>query len=222
MVGGIPQRTKQLYWLLDQLPLHDFQTPRQSLPENGIYVFFEREESVEIDGVVRDRIVRVGTHRGDSRLRRRLRQHYGGIERLGTNKRASVFRRHVGAALMRRKDPQDPRLSDWLRSKSRGAHEVEVWVSKVLRESFTFRCVRVDSAAARLSLESGLIALLAQHPIGEPTPEWLGHHAAAGAIRLSGLWNTQHVSGEPLTDQQLERLSKLVPATMSGRRYPHE
>ena len=80
-------------------------------------------------------------------------------------------------------------------------------VSQVLTERFTFCCIRVDGAAERLKLESGLIALLAKHPIGSPSPDWLGRRAVYSAIRQSGLWNTQHVEGQCFGAAELDCLA---------------
>jgi hypothetical protein len=183
--------------ILSRLPAHDAGTSVQALPENGIYFSYENGEP---DG----RIVRVGTHRVDGRFRTRVRLHYGG------NKNASVFRLHVGGALLLRDQPDDPRLSGWLTHMGPTFKDVESRVSQVLRETFTYRAVRVDSSLERLTLERGLIALLAQRPIAAPSPTWLGHHAAAEPIRRSGLWNTQHVDAQPLTAEQLARFELLV------------
>jgi hypothetical protein len=59
------------------------------------------------DGVRLERIVRVGTHREQDNLQRRLRYHYSG------NKNGSVFRKHIGGAILAQADPNDPRLSYW-------------------------------------------------------------------------------------------------------------
>ena len=80
----------------------------------------------------------------------------------------------------------------------------------MLRDSFTFACVPVPDRQDRLSLESGLIALLAQSSLCEPSPTWLGRNAAAPEIRSSGLWNTQHVGAQPLSPEQLETVERLV------------
>jgi len=75
-------------------------------PRRGVYFFFEHGE-VRADGS--GRIVRVGTHALTATSRTtlwgRLRQHRGnlaGYRPLGGNHRGSVFRRHIGAALIRR------------------------------------------------------------------------------------------------------------------------
>jgi hypothetical protein len=75
-------------------------------PRQGVYFFFEPGE-VRADGS--DRVVRVGTHAltatSQATLWGRLRQHRGHVAGLypgAGSHRASVFRRHAGAALIRR------------------------------------------------------------------------------------------------------------------------
>jgi hypothetical protein len=81
-------------------------TGRDGWPRQGVYFFLEDGENRAGGG---PRVVRVGTHAmrpGDNTtLWGRLRQHRGRIGgRIpgGGNHRASIFRRHVGAALIRR------------------------------------------------------------------------------------------------------------------------
>ncbi|MHB9109490.1 MAG: hypothetical protein ACYDCO_20750 [Armatimonadota bacterium] len=200
-------RTNHLYRHVLQLPRCGFETPRRALPTNGIYLFFEDGETVDIDGQCCDRIVRVGTHVKDGRFPTRIRQHYGARSSLNGNKNASVFRRHLGGALMRQANPADPRLPDWQRQHGGRDLAFEAQVSQYLRRYFTFVCFAVPESTERLSLEAGLIALLAQAPLGMPSRNWLGQYAAAPEIVRTGLWNTRHVDDIPLTTAQLDHLT---------------
>lgn len=208
--------TSRVYTLIAPLPRYDHHTPTEQLPKNGIYLFFERGEVVQRRNKILQRIVRVGTHKKNGLFSRRIRQHYGRVASLGGNKNASVFRRHLGGALLRRLDLSDPRLEEWLTQGAPTFPEVESMVSLLLRFDFAFSCLRVDREGERLDLERSLIALLAQHPLGRPSRTWLGAYAASERIRESGLWNTQHLGGEPLTREKLTRLEKLI--TASGRK----
>ena len=60
--------TERLYALVRTMSRYDHQTPKSDLPSDGIYLFFEKGEQVEIHGALHDRIVRVGTRREDSRF----------------------------------------------------------------------------------------------------------------------------------------------------------
>lgn len=81
-------------------------TGRMAWPQRGVYFFFENGEYRE-DGA-EQRVVLVGTHGlragGKSTLCGRLGQHRGtgSGDRLGGNHRGSVFRLHVGQALLTR------------------------------------------------------------------------------------------------------------------------
>jgi hypothetical protein len=208
-------RVEELYRIVSALPRCSFETPKPALPSDGIYFFLERGEHVVIDGTTVDRIVRIGTHREDARFPARIHQHYGNRHSFGGNKNGSVFRRHLGGALLRRQDPADPRLAEWIAQGGQSYREVEETVSRHLRGFFTFVWVSVPTKEARLSLESGLIALLAQHPAGLPSPSWLGRYADPN-IAASGLWNTQHLTSPVITEAQLTELRRFAQ-TSEGR-----
>lgn len=208
------QIVDEIYDLVQQLPRFDSQTPPEKLPENGVYFFFELGETVKWQDKVVDRLVRVGTHREDRRFRKRIRQHYGNVKSLHGNKNGSVFRKHLGGAILRKENPSNPKLKDWETQGSHSFPEVEEKTSQVLRSNFTFCCFRVDNPKERKALESGLIALLAQHPLSESSEEWLGKYAKSEKIRCTGLWNTQHVKGEPLTSEEFQRVKQLVKETL--------
>jgi len=87
-------------------------------PRQSVYFFFEPGE-VRADG--RDRVVRVGTHALTAASQAtswgRLRQHrgqVGGRHPGGGNHRASVFRRHIGAAIIQRGKLPPGLLDSWL------------------------------------------------------------------------------------------------------------
>ena len=188
----------QLAW---SLPRFDSSFQPADIPRNGIYLMFEVDELIARDGEG-VRIVRVGTHRVHGRLPRRLRQHFRG------NRRASILRRHVASALLGQAiaDSTDP-----IGNISVGSAEIsETDLSVVIAKHFSFCCIPVTDKSERLHLERGLIALLALAALGPPSSAWLGQFATSGAIRSSGLWNTQHVAGAPLTPNELERLQLLA------------
>jgi hypothetical protein len=174
-------------------------------PRRGVYFFFE-------DGEARaggnGRVVRVGTHAltpaSKSTLWGRLRQHRGhltGRNPLGGNHRASVFRRHVGAALIRRGTSPEDLLTSWLDrhrpAGERAAQEaqIELEVSRYIG-AMPFFWLSVPDRDDRGYIERHSIALLSRltgAPDG-PSPSWLGHDAARAEIRESGLWNVDHVN----------------------------
>jgi len=190
--------------------------PITVLPAKGIYVFFEQGETDVCQGVRVPRIVRIGTHKKDGRFTGRIRQHYRRVNSLRGSKNGSVFRKHVGSALLRMADPQDPRLELSLGQKGGSYFEVEEEVSKTLRNNFTFSCIRVDDAADRIYIEKGLIALLARYSPLKPSKNWSGHHAANEKIRDCGLWNVQRTTSTPISASDLVQLRKMIESTISN------
>jgi hypothetical protein len=171
-----------------------------------MYFFFEDGE-LRPNG--RARVVRIGTHgltvTSRSTLWGRLRQHrghLGGTHPGGGNHRGSIFRRHVGAAIIdQRTDPG--LLESWMATTTqpgrRGEERsVEVEVSRVIRSMpFLWLSVptRPDGTSDRGLLERNVIGLLSTTSRGTEaaSANWLGHHALAGKVRSSSLWNVNHV-----------------------------
>ena len=168
-------------------------------------------------------MIRVGTHAltetSKATLWGRLRQHRGqltGRNPGGGNHRASVFRRHVGAPLIRRDGLPDDLLASWL-DRHRPPGERASQEAGIEREvsrhigAMPFLWLNVPVRADRGYLESNSIALLSCLTGGPDPPgaSWLGRYAERAEIRGSGLWNVNHVSAhyEPVF---LQRLAELV------------
>ncbi len=194
-----------IHELSEQLPLHDSRTPTTRLPRDGIYFFYEGGELCPHGDVIRPRIIRVGTHREHGRFPSRIRQHFGG------NKNGSVFRKHLGGALLRSGNTNDSRLKKWLKHDTPTFKDVEKLVTNKLTADFTYRCIAVEDKKVRLDLEERLIATLAKCPGCKPSTKWLGRYAASEEIRESGLWNVQHIySNKRMTQQHLSSLRELA------------
>ena len=175
---------------------------RRDLPRRGVYFFFdERERRSRVDAL---RVVRVGTHalnRGArSTLRGRLRQHLGTRAGYG-NHRGSVFRLHVGAALLARDGSS---LETWgVGSSARadvrqGEREHERRVSQYVAKLRVVTLGIEDDPgpeSLRGYVERNAIALLANvgRAMDPPSAGWLGHLAQRSQVRDSGLWNVNHV-----------------------------
>ncbi len=180
---------------------------KMNWPQRGVYFFFEEGELRE-NG--RKRIVRVGTHalkqNSKSTLWKRLRQHKGtdrGRHMGGGNHRGSIFRLHVGTAIIKR-DGLD--MSTWgVGNTAKGdirdtEYPVEKMVSGYIR-SMPFLWVAINDPPGPESLrgyiERNCIGLLSNYEkyetIDPPSPNWLGRYADRDKIRLSGMWNVNHV-----------------------------
>lgn len=163
------------------------------------------------------RVVRIGTHglkaRSRSTLWGRLRTHRGtlsGVRAGGGNHRGSVFRLHVGTALIRRDHWASEVAEDWGVGQSaeqavrRREHPLEQAVSQHVR-SMSVLWVSIDDGpgpdSMRGYVERNVIALLSNYncvkaPIDPPSVGWLGHWAASEGVRRSGLWNVDRVADE--------------------------
>jgi hypothetical protein len=134
----------------------------------------------------------------------------------GGNHRASVFRRHAGAALIRRDGLPGDLLSSWLDRRrppnERDSQEtgIERKVSRHIR-AMPFLWLSVPGRADRGYLESNSIALLSCLTGGPDlrSASWLGYYAERAEIRRSGLWNVDHVSAY-YKPEFLQLLAQLV------------
>jgi hypothetical protein len=185
-------------------PLREYQGS-SGWPDRGVY-FFREPGELRRDASTQ-RIVRVGTHavsaNARSRLWGRLRAHRGGRDG-GGNHRGSVFRLHVGAAILAR-DGSSQALPSWSVGQSAprdtrdAEREHERAVSDVIgRMSVLWVDVPDEPGpgSARVRIERNAIALLSNglRPIDPPGAGWLGLHSVRSEIRESGLWNLNHVA----------------------------
>jgi hypothetical protein len=206
----------RLYELLDTLERHcggrrrlaDC-SGRTGWPKRGVYFFFEPDEYRE-DSVT-PRVVRVGTHGlrpSQSTLWGRLSQHKGstgGTYPGGGSHRGSIFRLHVGMALLATGGwpPEIGGVWSVGNSASRETKEVEYPLERAVSDyigAMPFLWVTVNDPPSPSSdrgvIEAGAIALLSnldRPPIDPPSPGWLGRRAQRPLIRDSGLWNVDHV-----------------------------
>jgi hypothetical protein len=199
-------------------------------PERGVYFFFQEGELREDLRTLR--VVRVGTHGvsagSKTTLWSRLSQHRGTTRSGGGNHRGSIFRLHVGIAMLR--DRPDEFLSardTWGRGSSadratRVSEELlESAVSRYIGD-MPFLWVEIDDepgpTSRRQEVESNLIALLSnagKPAIDPPSNTWLGHHSDRATIRDSGLWNVNHVY-EPYNPASLDLLEFHIRSTATN------
>lgn len=204
---------------------------RLSWPTHGLYLFFEDGELRE-DGRT-PRVTRVGTHAltetSRTTLWRRLSQHrgnLGGRNPGGGNHRGSIFRLHVGTALINRDGWPEARAS-WGKGANVSAKvraeeaALEKEVSSVIG-AMPLLWLDVPDRQARGLIERGAISLLSnfnRSPIDPASPGWLGRHADREAVRESGLWNVNHVAEQAHSDflDVMERCVKRVPLGATPR-----
>lgn len=190
------------------------------IPPQGIYYFFG--DGTEAGGS-EDRVVRVGTHAlsetSRTTLTGRLRQHRG-TSTGGGNHRTSIFRSHVGRALIVRDEHHDQPLEQWGRGSSAprsiraGEQHLEAEVSASIgRLRFTWvPCT--TSPADRELIERVSIGLLSECTSPAPRAtgaKWLGDDAPSEAIRRSRLWNVRYVEEAPC-ESEVARVLNLIEA----------
>ena len=178
---------------------------RMDWPCRGVYFFRETGEA-RSDSGSDPRIVRVGTHAlrpgSGTRLWNRLSQHKGQVRSGGGNHRGSIFRKHVGAALI---EKGGHAAATWGKGNSAprevrmGELDIERLVSREIG-AMPFLWLAVDDApgpdSQRGYVERNSIALLSnfnRKPVDPPSPSWLGRHCNQEHVRRSGLWNVRHV-----------------------------
>lgn len=227
MTDQLRECTDRFYLLLDRLSdrVGGARLLRNSTaagwPTQGVYFFYEDGETRANGG---PRVVRVGTHAltatSRTTLWKRLAQHrgrVGGSRAGGGNHRASIFRHHVGTALLAVGDWPDDLAHSWRdRQADRFARLAEYPLERAVSEyigAMPLLWLPVFDRGLRASVERNSIALLSSRAggIDQPTDGWLGRHADSDKIRTSGLWNVNHVD-EPYKASYLGLLERLVEA----------
>jgi len=190
-----------------------FPFDKQEIPENGIYILFEKGEFAHST----NRIVRVGTHTGQNQLRSRLFQHF-----LKENKDRSIFRKNIGRALLNK--DKDNFLEKWeLDLTTRNAKdkysnsvdfdkqkEIEKRVTKYIQENFSFVVFQIDDKDKRLNFESKIISTVSLCEECKPSKNWLGNFSPKEKIRKSGLWLVNELWKTPLNDEDMIELKQLL------------
>jgi hypothetical protein len=180
----------------------------EDIPKQGVYFFFDDGEPTKFSTAV-PRLVRVGTHGVSAgsvaTLRNRLRTHLGTRAGAG-NHRASVFRLHVGRAIIER-DGLQQRYPNWGKGQSAAKDITELEApleSKVseyisnLRVLFIPVLDTAGTGSMRALMERQFISMFTENlcAIEESSPSWLGRFSDKPSIRDSGLWNVRDVGSE--------------------------
>jgi hypothetical protein len=201
------------------------------LPERGVYFFLDPTTSNERNEW---RVCRVGTHAvslgSKSTLRARLRAHLGTRSGSG-NHRGSIFRLHVGSALLRRDQreiatwgigsvaPPTLRASEVLReAEARHEHQVSDYIGQ-LPVLWVAVPDEASPANERSIIERNAIALLSRDAqrSAAPLSGWLGEHSPRHEIRESRLWNLNYVDDD-CAPSFLAVLERAVAHTLASQR----
>jgi len=190
-----------------------FPFDNQELPENGIYILFEKGEFAHST----NRVVRIGTHTGQNQFRSRLFQHF-----LKENKDRSIFRKNIGRALLNK--DKDAFLKKWeLDLTTRNAKdqhsdsvdfekqkEIEKRVTKYIQDNFSFVVFQIDEKDKRLEFESKIISTVSLCEECKTSENWLGNFSPKEKIRKGGLWLVNELWKTPLSDEDIAELKQLL------------
>ncbi len=193
------------------------------LPKQGVYFFFDEKEPTKFSTSL-PRLVRIGTHGVSlgsvATLRTRLRTHFGTRAGAG-NHRASVFRLHVGRAMIERDGLQEA-YPNWGKGQSAPKNitekeaPLEAMVSEYVGNLRVLFIPVVDTAGTgsmRATIERQFITMFTEGhcSIEESSLAWLGQFSDKSSIRDSGLWNVRDVGSDydlkfiPLLDGLISR-----------------
>lgn len=203
----------ELHHLVNQAPHHFYPFDRHNLPQNGVYVVFEKGELAHNT----NRIVRIGTHNGQDRLFSRLNEHF-----VNENKDRSIFRKNIGRALLSKS--HDPFLSQWeidlttKKARETLAHkvdqvrknQVEALVSDYIQANFSFCVIPIVDYQKRKYFEATLISTISNCHICRPSSSWLGLSSPVEKIRESGLWNFTQLWKDSLTWLELDNVKQML------------
>lgn len=212
LIEEVDERATIIHNMARKMPRYSWDKIDDIGFKNGIYLIFESGESAY--GM--DRIVRVGTHRAEGRLKARLKDHY-----LRKNKDGSIFRKNIGLALLNK--DQDEYLDIWRLNTSNSKikeenkdrlnpgyeKEIEERVSQYLKENTGFTCIEVKDKEERLRIEEGLIAILNKNQRYKASDKWLGNYHPDTEIRESYLWNKQGLGGRTLSPEEVKTLARV-------------
>ena len=203
-----------LHEYFQKLDRHSYPLNKSSIPKNGIYVLFEREES----GHEGERIVRVGTHDGDGRLLTRLKDHFD-----AKDQRSSIFRKHIGRCFLEKTG--DDYIQNWdlrfkkqldkIKNKDKVDLEYEKKYEKMItdyvQESFSFVIIpNLDKHSDRKHFESRIISTVSNCSDCKPSKDWLGQFHPNTKIIESGLWNVNHLYQTNLNKTDIEKLKGFI------------
>jgi hypothetical protein len=212
-------------------------TGKMDWPERGVYFLLEPDEYLDTKSFqpLVNRVTRVGTHavsRGSkASLWNRISTHRGGAGGGTGNHRSSIFRLHVGAAIIR-KSPEAWQIPSWGVGQAAG-REIQERETRLEREvSETLGRMRVlwlnvpddpGPQSDRSYLERNSIGLLSRTAVlrGGPSSTWLGNWSRQFRITLSGLWNLDHLYAVPDSDFP-DILAKYVSVTLGKTEPPRK
>ena len=202
------ERIARFYHYLDQFEekvggLYSFSDDLIDLPDSGVEFYFEDEEVRTESNKLR--VVRIGASNG---IFDRLNN-----DHMGDNAKNSVFRRHIGKALLNRQEGVQNLYAENISNNIDDIIDEEM-VSEYLLSKIQFLILPVKDISLKFSAISLLSNYSTPDEVNPPTDEWLGNDSIKSngrpnrKIRKSGLWNMKYVESTNV-DRQEEFLREL-------------
>ena len=173
-----------------------FAGPSNTLPLNGLYLFFEIGQKLAIRSREYNRIVRIGINEKPNNFQKRIRGHYRG------NIEGSIFRENIGWALLESqgKKPLETYRTKREYKKQNSGDALEREISDYFSKAFTYKAFRLDYNKLAKYEDILIAAFSVYHQWkiykGELDMEnWLGQcsYSRQDKIKRSGLWNSEGV-----------------------------
>jgi len=207
------KRCEEIHLLFNSMKRFSFPFPESEIPENGIYILFEKGEKAHNA----DRIVRVGTHTGNNQLPSRLKQHF-----INENKDRSIFRKNIGRALLNKE--KDSYFKKWEidltthKAKDEFSNlidfekqkNIEKKITKYIQDNFSFIVLSIEDKEKRLELESKIISTVSLCKDCKPSKNWFGLFSPKEKIRKSGLWQVNELNKQSLTEEDIKQLKNKI------------
>ena len=199
---------EKLHRTVNDMHRYHFPIEKDKIYKNGIYILFEKNEKAH-DG---ERIVRIGTHRGNDNLYNRLKEHF-----INENKDRSIFRKNIGRALLNKNkddyldiweiDFQERKNKEQFKDKLdvEKQKDLEKQVSEYIQNNLSFVIIEVANKEERLFYESKLISTVSLCQDCHCSDNWLGKYSPKNKIVESGLWLVNELYKEPFTIGGLDR-----------------
>ena len=222
-------RCKELHEALECLPVFRYPFDYHDMPSTGIYFFYEEGETCKFDDE-KPRIVQAGTHKKNN-FCSRMRDHYVSYSKMNFDPHkspphdSSIFRKNLGRAILNKEHNAYLEVwnIDFTTRKNRDAMwhlrnidedmSVEIEVSRLLEEKFSFRFVIMGNEIERKEMKSKIIGTLSKCSCCCSSENWLGRHSPIGKIQKSGLWLVRHLESEGLSDIDMKKISECIITT---------
>jgi len=173
-----------------------FRISSNTLPLNGLYVFFEAGEKVVVKLKEYNRIVRIGINEKPNNFRSRIRGHHCG------NIKGSVFRANIGWALLESRDkkPLETYRTKKEYKKQNSGGDLEIEIDDYFSKALTYKAFKIDHDKLAMYEDIMIAAFSIYYQWKTSKNEldirnWLGKHCYSRQERIkkSGLWNSEGV-----------------------------